>query len=255
MNANRLPWRLIALDMDGTSILPDGSVSEENVYWLGQAKESGIVVTFATGRHRKGSLESYLKHLKIEAPVVTLNGGEVWYGDELLARHPLTHEQIHFLYQLGKRHNAYCWGSTTEGPVGESQFPHPLDSATWVKFGYHVQSPVDIERLLTELTNRDDFEVTNSDVLNLEVNPRGVNKAQGLQVVCDVLGIQRDQVIAIGDSRNDIAMIKWAGLGVAMGNAQPEVKSAADVITTRLEEDGVAHIVRKVLMQTKEQDL
>lgn len=76
-------------------------------------------------------------------------------------------------------------------------------------------------------------------------NPAGVTKASGLAEVCRVLGIGMEQAVAVGDSLNDLAMIKEAGLGVAMGNAQEAVKQAADEVVAGNEEDGVAEAIRR----------
>ncbi|MDF2963402.1 MAG: Cof-like hydrolase, partial [Paenibacillus sp.] len=92
------------------------------------------------------------------------------------------------------------------------------------------------------------LEITNSHPLNLELNPKGINKASGIRQVCSLLGIGMSQVIAMGDSLNDESMIREAGLGVAMGNAQDEVKEFADVITATNEEHGVAKIIEQYVL-------
>ena len=74
----------------------------------------------------------------------------------------------------------------------------------------------------------------------LEVIPRTINKGQGILDICRALGITKEEVIAFGDSHNDIPMLKTAGMGVAMGNAHPDVKAAADYITLSNNEDGIA---------------
>ncbi|MNR51606.1 Sugar phosphatase YidA [compost metagenome] len=80
------------------------------------------------------------------------------------------------------------------------------------------------------------------------MNPLGVSKATGVEAVCDLLGISMSEVIAMGDSQNDIAMIREAGLGVAMGNAQEEVKQIADITTVTNNEHAVAQVIRKYLL-------
>ena len=74
----------------------------------------------------------------------------------------------------------------------------------------------------------------------LDLAPAGVSKASGLDSVCRRLGVPADQVLAIGDGRNDLEMLRWAGRGVAMGQAPDEVKDAADDVTTPVEDDGAA---------------
>ncbi|MGH8967467.1 MAG: HAD-IIB family hydrolase, partial [Actinomycetes bacterium] len=74
----------------------------------------------------------------------------------------------------------------------------------------------------------------------LDLAPEGVSKASGLAQVAEKLGVDRADVLAIGDGRNDIEMLEWAGRGVAMGQSPDEVKAAADAVTASVEEDGAA---------------
>jgi Cof subfamily protein (haloacid dehalogenase superfamily) len=74
----------------------------------------------------------------------------------------------------------------------------------------------------------------------LDLSPQGVHKASGLQHVADALGVHRDDVLAIGDGRNDIEMLRWAGRGVAMGQAVEEVREAADFVTDTVHDEGAA---------------
>jgi HAD superfamily hydrolase (TIGR01484 family) len=75
----------------------------------------------------------------------------------------------------------------------------------------------------------------------LDLSPVGVSKASGLQLVCDKLGVDAADVLAIGDGRNDIEMLRWAGRGVAMGQSIEDVRAAADHVTGTVYEDGAAH--------------
>ena len=79
----------------------------------------------------------------------------------------------------------------------------------------------------------------------LDLAPIGVDKASGLEVVCTRLGIDREHVLAMGDGRNDIEMLAWAGRGVAMGQAVEEVRAAANAVTGTVGEDGVAAELRR----------
>ncbi len=74
----------------------------------------------------------------------------------------------------------------------------------------------------------------------LDLSPVGVHKASGLEEVCRRLGVDRADVLAIGDGRNDVEMLRWAGRGVAMGQAVEEVRLAADDVTATVQDDGVA---------------
>ena len=90
-----------------------------------------------------------------------------------------------------------------------------------------------------------DVEATTSLGSNIELNAPGVTKGSGLLALAEKLGLRRDQVMAVGDSGNDLSMIEDAGLGVAMGNATPEILAAADAVTTDNNHDGVALAIEK----------
>ena len=95
---------------------------------------------------------------------------------------------------------------------------------------------------------KDKMGVYRSEPYFLELVPKGIDKAQSLSVLLDKIGATREEMIAIGDGFNDKSMIEFAGLGVAMANAQDVVKQAADYITLSNEEDGVADVVRKFML-------
>ena len=93
------------------------------------------------------------------------------------------------------------------------------------------------------------YEIIKTRDVLLEFMPKGVTKAYGCQLLAEHLGITADEVMAIGDEENDLPMIEYAGLGVAMENAVPMVKAAADVVTASNTNDGVAQVVEKYVLQ------
>jgi cobalamin-dependent methionine synthase I len=90
-----------------------------------------------------------------------------------------------------------------------------------------------------------DIEITGALRNNIEVNAKGVNKGRGLMILGELLGIHREEIMAVGDGSNDIAMLREAGLGVAMENAEEQVKQAADYITSSNEDEGAAKAIEK----------
>lgn len=81
----------------------------------------------------------------------------------------------------------------------------------------------------------------------LEVAAGGVTKASGMALMCELLGLRREDVVAFGDNLNDVELLEWAGHGVAMGNALPEAKAAADEVTASNDDDGLALVVERLL--------
>jgi Cof subfamily protein (haloacid dehalogenase superfamily) len=94
---------------------------------------------------------------------------------------------------------------------------------------------------------RNDFTVTRSAFCFLEVLNKQANKGNGLKLLCETIGIDKSETVSFGDELNDISMIEYAGLGVAMANAVPEVKKAADLITESNTEDGLAKVLDRII--------
>ena len=80
----------------------------------------------------------------------------------------------------------------------------------------------------------------------IEIMPKGIDKGYGLSVVAESLGIDRKDVVAVGDSMNDLAMVEWAGVGVAVANADNRLKSAADIVTKESMSSGVLEIADRL---------
>jgi 5-amino-6-(5-phospho-D-ribitylamino)uracil phosphatase len=241
-------YKLIALDMDGTLLTEDKKVSEENKAALRAARDAGITVIFSTGRGIQ-NVQPYIEELQMnESPIVVVNGGEVYLKPgQLVERHTLTADQVRRLHELALQHDTWYWAYAVGDIYNKDRWAEPqeLDALQWLKFGYYTDNNSSLAEIREELLSWDTLELSNSHPNNLELNPKGIHKASGIRKVCELLGLNMSEVIAMGDSLNDVAMIREAGLGVAMGNAQNEVKALADVVTLTNEEHGVAHIIRK----------
>ena len=113
-----------------------------------------------------------------------------------------------------------------------------------------VGEPVGLARLEKEMYARlkDRMGVFRSEPYFLELVPKGIDKARSLAVLLEELGMTREELMAAGDGFNDLSMVKFAGMGVAMANAQEVVKENADFITLSNDEDGVAHAVEKFIL-------
>jgi HAD superfamily hydrolase (TIGR01484 family) len=236
-------FKLIALDMDGTLLNEEGEVSEENRRAIEEAQAKGVHVVLSTGRSIL-SCRPFAESLKLSSYLVTVNGSEVWDSTgNLLERTILDGEHIQKMWELKNTHNTRFWAVTSDR-IWREEFPEDVLSHEWLKFGFDVDEDDVRETILTELSKNGMLEITNSSPTNIEVNAIGINKARALVTICNQLDITMDDVIAMGDSLNDIAMIEQAGCGVAMGNAQPIVKEAADWVTGTNAEDGVAKAIR-----------
>ncbi|RAV05035.1 Cof-type HAD-IIB family hydrolase [Paenibacillus sp. YN15] len=248
-------YKLLALDMDGTVLNAAHEITDTTCQWIGQAVASGITVMFATGREVQ-SIEGYIRKLGLNSPLVTVNGSEVWSAPgQIMMRHVLQDEWIAELYALASGRHCRYWAYTVNDVFTTRNWPEhvrrPADDP-WLKFGLHSDDPAVLADIRDILAKTCRYELTNSSPRNIEVNPLGINKASGLREVCRLLGIRMEEVAACGDSLNDLEMIRAAGLGIAMGNAQEAVKQAADAVTGTNEEDGVAQAIRTYLLDFPE---
>ncbi|GGD75324.1 Cof-type HAD-IIB family hydrolase [Paenibacillus nasutitermitis] len=245
--------KLIALDMDGTLLNEMQEISSENQQWIHKALDAGITVCFATGRGFQSALP-YAEQLKLDTPMITVNGGEIWRRPHVLHKRTLMPAAtIRRLHELALQHKeSWFWAYAVEGIFNKEQWIEPADnydSKHWLKFGYFSEDAQMLARIYKEFSTWGGMEITNSSTTNWELNPEGVTKASALRELCSVLGIEMSQVAAMGDSLNDIAMIREAGLGVAMGNAQEVVKEAADAVTVTNNEHAVAHLIRDFVLK------
>ena len=98
-----------------------------------------------------------------------------------------------------------------------------------------------------ELKNIIGIEITTSGLDNIEIMNEGVNKGKAVSILCDYLNIHKDETIAFGDSYNDLSMLEYVGIGVAMDNADEYIKSRANIITDRNDNDGVAKAIYELV--------
>ncbi|MBM7691025.1 HAD superfamily hydrolase (TIGR01484 family) [Peribacillus deserti] len=240
--------KLVALDMDGTLLNDKHEISDENVKAISEAQEKGVHVVLSTGR-ALASCKELSKSLNLSSYLVTVNGSEVYNEKgELIERNAIDTEHIQMMHELSKQHKARIWGVTTD-KVWYEGFPEDITAHEWLKFGFEIEDDESRNKVLDTLTKTNMFEISNSSPTNIEVNAIGINKARALRHVCERLGITVDEMMAVGDSLNDIAMITEAGMGVAMGNAQEKVKEAADWITGTNLEHGVAQAIRRWVLE------
>ncbi|GAB3068726.1 Cof-type HAD-IIB family hydrolase [Virgibacillus ainsalahensis] len=236
--------KIIALDMDGTLLNDEHVVSESTQQAITTALENDIHVVLSTGRGLK-TCYPYAESLKLTSYLVTANGGEIWTVDKkLLQQHLLETEKIEKMWRLGKEIGLEMWMISTSGVFREER-PDNFQDYKWLKFGCNSFDKTKLDKMVKELSYFEGLEMTNSLPTNVEVNPAGVSKAAALKFVCKEIGVTMDNVLAVGDSLNDIKMIQEAGVGVAMGNAQEAIKNVADFVTDTNNNDGVAKAIER----------
>lgn len=268
-----MKYKLLVLDLDGTLTNTRKEVTEHTRTTLIKAQEQGLKIVLASGRPTYGiaPLANLLQLDKYEGYVLSYNGGEIidWKTGELLYKNLLDPEVLPYLYQCANdNHFAIVTYDgeyvLTEYPDDEYVLKEALLNVMKIKkvdnFLKAVQHPIAKCLIVGEPTRlavlekemynhlHDQMGVFRSEPYFLELVPKGIDKAQSLAVLLKEIGMTKDEMIAVGDGFNDLSMIKYAGLGVAMSNAQEVIKENADFITLSNEEDGVAHVVEKFIL-------
>jgi len=266
--------KLIAIDLDGTLLNGKKEISKTNQEVLAQAKAKGIKIVLCTGRPLKAILP-YLDVLDLRSAgdySITFNGGLVQKNDtgEIVDKQTLSVADVQDLLALAETMDmpldvladdvVLCFPTS---PKHQTIYPtlnpllvfQPTDKqAVSAKTLYNKavvaydQEELDqwIPKIPAKFKERYEVIKTRSNLL--EFMPKGVTKAYGIQLLAQELGIEQAEVMEIGDEENDLSMIAYAGVGVAMGNAISAVKEAADVVTATNEEDGVAKIVSEYVL-------
>lgn len=238
--------RLIAVDLDGTLVPQSGGVPDGVAAAISRVQQHGAVVVAATGRSL--STTGYVaREAGMHAFAVVSNGAMIVTVDPETVVQALTFDATDLLAELTpllpsatfavERPDGVFLTSTHFVDRGVSLHIHevPMDELTRNPVvRVIVRSDQHIEQGLGSVVEHLDmhsiaFGVT--DVAWLDIGIKGVSKATGLQQLCDRMGIAANEVMAIGDSMNDLEMLQWAGYSVAMGHSRESIKAVADFVT------------------------
>ena len=247
---------LVALDIDGTLMHADGHVTPAVRAAVRRAADAGVPVVLSTGRATYGATP-VLEKLELDDGLVVASNGAVtftyWPVEVISSVTFDPRETVKLLLEqvpdalvavevVGRGYRV-----NREFPEGE------ITGEIWVQdvedlvsepvTRVIIRDPSQSAEEFIELAERLGLHGTNYAVgytAWLDLAPDGVSKASALSEVAERLGVPRSQVLAIGDGRNDVEMLRWAGRGVAMGDAPLEVQAAADDVTEDVHRDGVA---------------
>lgn len=260
-----MSWRpkIVALDVDGTMVDWENRMTDTVRDAVHALKNTGVHVVISTGRAIPGVLDA-ARNLRLDEGIAVASNGAV----------------VHTFPTVDVVHTIDFDASEAVRRVLE-HIPDALVAVEEVGTGYRISAPfpeweIDgtvtiqtVDELVAEPVTRVIIRAPEHDVeefgalvhglgLNevnytigytawLDIAPDGVSKASGLEVVCERLGIDRSDVLAVGDGMNDYEMLRWAGRGVAMGQGPDELKAVADDVTGTVLEDGLATELRRWL--------
>ena len=248
---------IIFLDIDNT-VFDGKKVPEKTAKALEKAKMLGHKVFLNTGRAHCIVTKDIVDAVKPDG-IVSAMGTAIFVGEECIFSALMKEEDVRFLVKYGDDIGAFVIVESIEklvsmhGPgfLGQSNF---IEKAEELYSSYPdiKVSKISIMRTLPDedlSMLREKFPAVYSHSGYTEIPPEGCNKATGIARVCEYYGTDVAHSIAMGDSGNDYDMIKFAGIGVAMGNATDDIKEIADFVTTRCEEGGVAYALEKLLFE------
>lgn len=272
--------RMIGLDMDGTLLTTEKELTEYTREVLREAIDRGVVVLPATGRPLAGIPEEVLKFPGVRyavasngARIVDLKESRVLYEDlvpyetgrrvlEICSRYDsmleiyydgvgyAEEEKLKHLDEYVPRLPMARYIASSRRPVADVRAMHEERKAPTDKVQALFRTTEECKKAWKEVEKEiPDIEITGALSNNIEVNAKGVNKGRGLMILGELLGIHREEIMAVGDGSNDIAMLREAGLGVAMENATEAVKAAADVVTLSNDQEGAAAAIEKYVLQ------
>ena len=252
-SATKFPYRLAAIDLDGTLLGPDKAISDQNAAAVRRLNENGAQVIIASGRRHQNSIR-FQRQLQLTGPIIACQGGLIRDGEsgnvieahflpQTAAREiaseagrygvqPIYYHLDHlYVPELNNR-----WIDLYESRVGERAEPLPdlsqLDGRRALKIVWYGD-PVVLKKVRPEIAARyqGKVDVLSTESENLEFMPRGINKAAALEKVAHEFDVPREQVLAFGDAENDLQMLAWAGMGVAMRHGNPLAIAAARMVS------------------------
>ncbi len=268
--------KLVALDLDDTLLAPNFRISQETITSIQKVRQQKVGITISTGRMFLSALP-YAMQLGIDVPLITYQGalvknslsGEVLYYKPVPGE--LAHEIMNIFKDCGVHYHSYFDDrlvmetlsaegkaysllagveATVVNDLAESLETN--DAMKIMAISPNEGKILELERCL-QSSYADKLHITRSKPHFLEVMHPEADKSKALQVVARHYKIEREEVLAIGDSYNDMEMIKWAGVGVAMGNAVKALQETADFITASNSEEGVALALHRFILDAEPQ--
>ena len=263
--------KLVALDLDDTLLAPNLRISQESIRSIQKVRQQKVRITISTGRMFLSALP-YAMQLGIDVPLITYQGalvknslsGEVLYYKPVPGE--LAYEIMNIFKDCGVHYHSYFDDRLVMETLSEEGKAYSLlagveatvvndlaesletnDAMKIMAISRDEEKLLAMERHLKS-SYADKLHITRSKPHFLEVMHPEADKSKALEVIARHYKIDREEVMAIGDSYNDMEMIKWAGVGVAMGNAVQALQDRADFVTASNIEEGVAEALHRFIL-------
>ncbi|WP_303864864.1 Cof-type HAD-IIB family hydrolase [Alkalibaculum bacchi] len=263
-----MDYKLIAVDIDGTLLNSQGILTKKTKKAIQEAVDVGVVFVICTGRPIQG-VKSLNEEINRDLPFITYNGAMVIKGKskEILYQRSLPKNLAKEVYDIGSKWNTtmIIWSDNKLYVNHENDKAKEYSKSIntpYIKIDSIDEIPTEITKILwydepeklskhqADFKEKIDKRIVHhfSRPFYLEFVDEKATKGIAIQKLCEDYGFDIAQTIAIGDGYNDLSMIQEAGLGVAMENAPDDIKKHAQYITTSCDEDGVANVIYKFLL-------
>ena len=265
--------KILVLDIDGTLVNSEKKITPETLKYLKMIQEQGHIVALASGRPFPG-LKQYSDALGLAeygGYALSFNGGKVisCATQEVIYTKAIPNRYAKILYEFAKeRHigmvtykdNQVITGPDTDGYMEfEARLNHmelcQVDDFLKVVDFDMIKCLMTAEPEVAEQYEKElaalvspDLNVFRSEPYFIEITVKGVDKAESIARLLEHIDMKREQCICCGDGFNDKTMVEYAGVGVAMGNAQQVVKDVADYVTASCDEDGLVEVIKKFVL-------
>jgi len=260
-----MTYRLLALDLDGTLLTEDSTIPAQLIDALQRLIRQDVTVTLATGRAFP-TANAYAAQAGITAPLICYNGAQIRRTDgSIVYQHPMPMDLMQTVIRCCRDNGWYLQLYNRDCLVVERITQDTISDPDYPSIPSHGVGPLDRAALLptpkmitccypgdaafrTAVLHRATggaLNIATSAPRLVEIMCKGVSKAAALQQLCDLLHIPQQQTVVCGDSGNDLEMVRWAGLGCAMGNATPILKNAADYVCRAQYSYGVLEVIEK----------
>jgi len=264
-----MKYRLIAADMDGTLLTDDKRITDRTADAVRRAGEAGVFFCLSTGRPL-GGVRRYIEQLGLTTPAITYNGAvivdpvtgafiyeqglepeaakEIWQlGMEFDTTIIVWSKERLLVNRIDDRVEKYKLISGVEPVIIDGVDCLAADGITKMLWYDEIDRINGLQDILpSRLTCPANFATSNPRFL--EFFDHRVSKAAAMERLGEYLGVSREEMIAIGDGWNDLPMLRYAGLGVAMANAPDEIRAQCGHVTASNEEDGVALAIEKLIL-------
>lgn len=266
--------KVLVLDLDGTLTNSKKIITPKTKKALMKMQEQGHMVVLASGRPTPG-ITPLARELELEKNggyILSYNGGQITncQTGQVVYQKTLPPEVVPDLFELADKLNIGLISYEKDAIITGMNYDQYIDIEKNItklpvkhieNIGEYIDFPVNkclgmadpdiaagAEKEYEKMFGKT-LCISRSEPFFIEITPMGIDKAASLKRLCRITGCSRENMIACGDGYNDVSMIEYAGLGVAMENAQDAVKEAADYITSSNDEDGVAKVIYKFILR------